>query len=146
MESKLGNLRDLPYIAHATAPCIARHTAELGACPFTNEVRERVSPASPKLCHLSCMLQARPQALLCSAFLLESTPQSQACNMLRHANMRRKQAHWRQKSCERAHHRLRQPCERNIQVVWQGCRRLMQGLCAEQAHGRLRDSPGSFSR
>ena len=111
--------------AHAAAPCIVRHTAELRACPFTNEVRERVSPASPKLCHLSCMLQARPQALLCSAFLLESTPQAQACNMLRHASMRRKQAHWRQKCCEGAHHRLRQPCERNNQVVRQGCHQLV---------------------
>ena len=137
------------YIDHnryLPCPCIALHTAEHRAVPVRSEVRERHSPASPNLCQPACMLRSRQGA--CIALLSSCWPRlssSHATCTHKH-NMHRTKALWRHKCHQAAHHHLRQPCERNIQVVWQGCRRLMQGLCAEQAHGRVQDSPGSFSR
>ena len=148
--NKFGNVADLPYIStinrYLPCPCIALHTAEHRAVPVRSEVRERHSPASPNLCQPSCMLQSRQRA--CIALLSSCLPRlcSSHATCKHKQDMQWTQTFWRHKCTETAHDRLRQPCERNNQLVWQGCRRLVQGLCAEQAHGRLRDSPGSFSR
>ena len=88
-------------------------------------------------CSASIQLDCERLWLLCFALLRSCSPRlpSRHATCTHAQNMQRTKAIRRQKCKKKGHHRLRQPCEHNNQVVWQGCRRPALGLCADQGEG-----------
>ena len=125
--------------------CTAHSAAESRPWPERDagEALSRITPALPAF-----LRPAIATARLCFALPRSCSPRlpSRHATCTHAHSMQRTKELRRQKCKKKGHHRLRQPCEHNNQVVWQGCRRLVQGLCAVQVNGRVRGVPVSFRR